>query len=148
MRFPTVLLFGLLAAAPVASVFAAGSAKAPVVKDDDEEGKIEGIAIDRGDGRWLGLVVDGATFKLSFYNAKKKPEAPDVARVAARWNDPHKIGDRRAMLNQVGDAMVSPSVVRPPLTFTVFLTLISAEGTEVENHAVRLQSTARAPEQG
>src|SRR6185369_3034615 len=52
-------------------------------KKDDEIGKIEGIEIPHGKG-FMGIQLVNGTFKLSFYDAKKKPTAPDVTRAALR----------------------------------------------------------------
>src|SRR4051812_5320057 len=48
-------------------------------KKDEGMGKIEGIEIAHGKG-FMGLQIVGGTFKLSFYDEKKKPTLPDVTR--------------------------------------------------------------------
>ncbi|MBI5426415.1 MAG: hypothetical protein HZA32_20250 [Opitutae bacterium] len=111
-----------------------------------EEPKIAGITIARPNGNFLGLTLEGGTFKLSFYDKDKKPMAADVARAAARWNPNYKQGSERIILNgsSGGKALVGSKPVRPPYAFKLFLTLLkgdaSTDGSEseqaVENYTV------------
>ena len=102
--------------------------------------KIAGITIPRADGRFLGLTVEGVQFNLRFYNAKKKPEKPDAARAAARWNPVNVKAELRAILNPSGNGMtlVSPGLVRPPLTFRTFFTLFAEDGQVMDTFSVDL----------
>ena len=116
------------------------AAKKPAPKIE-EEAKIDGVTIPRGQGGFLGLSVDNGTFKLSFYDDKKKPMSADVTRATARWNASHKIGDERTVLNPGpdGKSLIGGKPVRPPFVFKVFLTLLKGEGEEavaVENYTV------------
>ena len=116
------------AAAPAGSATkaatpAAGAAKAPVKKAEVVP-KIEGMEIARGAKGFLGLQLVGGTFKLSFYDMKKKPVAPDVARAMLRWDPKGKVGQERVVLNREGMALSSPRPVRPPYVFKLFITLI------------------------
>lgn len=101
----------------------------------EAELKIEGITIARPNGAFLGITLEGGTFKLSFYDAKKKPAVPDVTRAAARWNPNYKTGSERVILNLSADgkALVGRKAVRPPYAFKLYLTLLapaSTPGTE------------------
>lgn len=89
---------------------------------------IEGITIPRGSG-FLGIAIVGGTFRLSFYDAEKKPVPPDVARAALRWPVKYQPGDERAVLNPApdGNSLTSTRVVRPPYQFKLFITLIPAD---------------------
>lgn len=102
-----------------------------------EPPKINGIAIGRRGGGFLGIEIVGGRFKLSFYDAKKKPAAPDVVRAALRWPVNYKIGDERAVLTPDGETALSSSkVVRPPYVFKLFITLIkSADDTAASEEA-------------
>lgn len=104
-------------------------AKAEAKKE--AEPKIAGITITRPNGTFLGLALEGGTFKLSFYDAKKKPAAPDVTRAAARWNPNYKTGSERMILNLSADgkALVGSRPVRPPYTFKLYLTLLAPTST-------------------
>lgn len=95
------------------------------------EPKIEGITIARSNGTFLGLALEGGTFKLSFYDDKKKPVKPDVTRAAARWNPNYKQGSERIILNLSGDgkALVGNKPVRPPFAFKLYLTLLAPAST-------------------
>ena len=97
----------------------------------DEAPKIEGQEIKRGD-RYLGIAVVGGNFKLTFYDSKKKPMAPEVARAALRWRASYQPADERAVLTPAGDgkSLSSAKVVKPPLSFKLYIVLIPAEGSE------------------
>lgn len=116
------------AAAPAGSATkaatpAAGAAKAPAKKAETVP-KIEGMEIARGAKGFLGLQLVGGTFKLAFYDMKKKPVAPDVARAMLRWDPKGKVGQERVVLNRSGMALSSPRPVKPPYVFKLFITLI------------------------
>ena len=77
------------------------AAKAVVKKEP--EPIIPGLTIPRGNGTFLGLEVAGGNFKLSFYDKKKKPVAPDVSRATARWPNLKSVtGPNRTVLIQSG----------------------------------------------
>ena len=112
------------------------SKKAEAQKDDgkkkkeDEIGKIEGIEIPHGKG-FMGIQLVNGTFKLSFYDEKKKPTAADVTRAVLRWKVNYQPTDERAVLNPSGaNALASPQVIRPPHTFKLNMTLIKGEGDD------------------
>ena len=108
---------------------APADAKKDAKKKEDEIGKIDGMEIARGSG-FLGLqIVDGA-FKLSFYDAKKKPVAPDVASVSFRWSVPYQKQPERTLLSPSGKALVSDKTVKPPYSFKLFVTMFKTEGEE------------------
>lgn len=102
----------------------AGPAKAQEKKA--VEPKIEGIAVPRPDGTFLGVSLENGTFKLSFYDKQKKKMPPDVPRAAARWNPSNKAGSDRVILNPSADgqALVGNKPVRPPYVFKLYLTLL------------------------
>jgi hypothetical protein len=120
----------------------APAAKTPVKKDEKKpvpEPKIPGTNITRKNGTFLGLEVVDGNFKLSFYDKKKKPMAPDVTRASARWPNVRGPGDYRTILNSSGNALVGARAVTPPYTWNVFLTLLEGEGDEakaVESYVV------------
>jgi hypothetical protein len=111
---------------------AAKDSKKDVKKE--EAPKIEGIEIVRGGGAgYLGvLIAENNSFKINFYDAKKKPTAPDVKRAVLRWDAKNKIGMDRALLTESGSfALASEKTVKPPYTFKLFITLLK-EGAEGE----------------
>lgn len=117
------------------------AATAPVKKDDkkkkaDEIGKIEGLEIARGTG-FLGVQIVNGVFKLTVYDAKKKPTAADFTRVALRWNVTYQPNPERTLLapgSGIG-SFTSEKIVKPPHAFKLFITLIKGEGDNapVEN---------------
>lgn len=112
----------------------AGTAKKADDKAKKEEppAKIDGIEISRGAKGYMGIQIVNSTFKLSFYDAKKKPIAPDVARATLRWDPKYKVGDERVVLNPSEKALTSPKNIRPPYNFKLFITLFKepAEGAD------------------
>ncbi len=129
-------------AATTPTTKAKSGAKAKVEATKEAEPIIPGQTIARTNGTFLGLEVVGGNFKLSFYDAKKKPVAPDVTRASARWPNTRGIGDNRAMLNLSGTALVGNKFVAPPLVFNLYITLLQGEGEEataVENFVVQFR---------
>jgi hypothetical protein len=123
---------------PVESVKVAEPAKPanvtkPAVKKEEPLGKIEGTAITRPNGLYLGLTVADGKFKLTFYDKKKKPATVDVTRGLARWANVHGPGDNRAVLNPDGaHSLVATQFVRPPYVFKIYLTLTKGDGDAAE----------------
>lgn len=116
---------------------------APAAKKE-EEGKIEGTALNRPNGTFLGLTLEGGKYKLAFYDKKKKPMKVDVTRATARWPNKHGPGDNRTILNPAGDGtyLMGAQFVRGPHAFKLFITLLQGEGSEakaVENYTVDFQ---------
>jgi hypothetical protein len=119
--------------APPAKGGAAGATKAAdKAKKEEPPPKIDGIEISRGDKGYMGIQIVNSTFKLSFYDAKKKPITPDVARAALRWDPKYKVGEERVILNPSDKALTSPKNIRPPYNFKLFITLFKepAEGAD------------------
>lgn len=95
---------------------------------------LPGTVVQRKDETYVSITVENNAFKIAFYDAKKKQQAPDVARAAIRWEPKNKKGDERRILNPAGDGMtlVSPPPVLPPYNFRIFVTLLNAENEAVE----------------
>ena len=106
-------------------------------KKDDEMGKIEGIEIKRGDG-FMGIQLVNGTFKLSFYDAKKKLVASDVTRANLTWKVKYQPNPEKTVLMPDGKALTSAKAVKPPYTFSLSITLVKGEAADapVENFAV------------
>ena len=119
----------------------AGANKGPAATQQPAEPELQiaGITIARTKGGFLGILVENGNFKLSFYDAKKKPTQVDVARATARWPVKYKLGDERTVLNPSSDglALTSGTFVRPPFVFKLYLALF-AEGSDdaVENYVI------------
>lgn len=97
-------------------------------KADDTPGKIEGMEIARGGG-FMGLQIVNGTFKLSFYDAKKKPVKSDVVRAAFRWAVNYQKQPERSILSPGGgpNSLVSDKTVKPPYSFKLFITLFKTD---------------------
>jgi hypothetical protein len=134
----------------------AGATKAGEKKKEEPPAKIEGIEIARGEKGFLGIEIVNATFKLSFYDTKKKPIAPDVARATLRWDPKYKVGEERVVLNPAEKSLSSPRNIRPPYNFKLFITLFKeptegADPVAVENYTIDFRqegSASVAPKPG
>ncbi len=123
--------------APGAKAPAAASTKAPAkgvadkaAKAEEAPPKIEGMEIARGAKGFLGLQVTGGNFKLSFYDGKKKPMAPDVVRATLRWSPKYQPGPEFYVLGPGdGKSLTVAKNVRPPYQFKLFVSMF-VEGVE------------------
>ena len=114
-------------AAPAAATVPAPAAKVA------EPPKIEGMEVARAGGGYLGVAIVGGTFKISFYDAKRKPVQADVSRALLRWDPKYKQGAERVVLTLGADgkSLASAKTIRPPYAFKLFITLLKNEaGTE------------------
>ena len=108
----------------------------------EEPAPIEGIVVSRGALGFLGVQIVNSTFKISFYDVKRKPAKADVVRAALRWDPKYKVGQERVVLNlsEDGKSLTSPKNIRPPYLFKLFITLLkdAAEGEEAagETHVI------------
>lgn len=114
--------------------------KTPVKK---KEIVLPGVTIARPNGTFLSLEVVNAQFKLSFYDAKKKPAAIDVTRATARWPNTRSAikAWNRAVLNPSGTSLIGSQPVLPPYVFNVYLTLLQGDGDNakvVESYTVQM----------
>ena len=114
---------------------AKADAKAAPKKDDKKKkekdeppAKIEGVTVARGTG-FLGLQIVGGNFKLSFYDAKKKPVPPDVASAVLRWKVNYQPELEHVLLTPGGGAnsLTSTKVIRQPYSFNVTLLLLKGD---------------------
>jgi hypothetical protein len=91
---------------------------------------IPGIVLPRDKGGFLGLEIDPSTntFKLSFYDAKRNPIAPDVAIATITWFF-HDTGKEKLTyalsLGADGKSLASSRVVTPPLPHRAVLFLFA-----------------------
>ncbi len=120
---------------------------APAKKDDKKKkeeamGKIAGMEIPRGTG-FLGVQIVNGVFKLTSYDAKKKPVAADFTRVALRWMAPYQPNPERTLLTPGGGvgSFTSEKIVKPPHSFRLFVTLIKgdADDAPVENFTIEFR---------
>ena len=68
-------------------------------------------------GGWLGVEVADRTFRITFYNEKKKPVAADATSAILRWPVHYQPNDERTELLPTDDPAVlaSPYAVKGPL---------------------------------
>jgi hypothetical protein len=121
-------------AAPAAPASAAKKAPDDKKKKEKETPKIDGMPISRAGGGYLGVKVENNVFKISFYNAEKKPVALDVASAVLRWSVAYKKAPERAQLTPGADgkSLTSEKSVRAPFDFKLFITLLKTADTGEE----------------
>lgn len=135
LRSLLCLSLALFAAAVLSAQSASqGAAKAGGKAAEEEMGTIDGMTLNRSNGTFLGLTVEGGQWKLRFYDEKKKPAKVDVTRANARWVMPMKADHERTVLNPTpdGTALVGARFVRPPYNFKLYLTILRGEGDTAE----------------
>ncbi len=113
-----------------------GSAKKADAPKTEAPPQIEGIVVPRGALGFMGVEIVNSTFKISFYDAKKKPTKADVTRALLRWDPKYKAGSERLLLSvsEDGKSLTSPRNIRPPYLFKLFITLMK-DGAEGEDGA-------------
>ena len=126
----------------IATMAAVSLGAAAQSKSADEKKVYElpttGKNLERQNGGWINVQTAGAQMIVKFFDAEKKPVAPDVERATVRFRYAAKSEIKRTVLNREGDTLVSPGNVRPPHNFLVTLTLlrgddVAAGATEVFN---------------
>ena len=110
-------------------------AKKPEEKKKEPEPTIPGLTVARTSAGFLGIELVQGNFKVSFYDAKKKPVAADVAMAVARWTVKYnKSGDDRALLSLSGDglSLMGDKIVRAPYNFKIYLSLFKDQGNDAQ----------------
>jgi hypothetical protein len=121
----------------------------PAKPVEKEEPKIPGIVLQRPNGNQLGLTLANGTFKLSFYDKKRKAILADVTRARATWNPVYKAIPEQTILNLLdgGKAIGGGKPVRAPYAFKLRLTLLAGEGESeqsVESYTVDITEAGLA----
>jgi hypothetical protein len=124
-----------LADPPVPAVPAPAAPAAP--KDDEKEGTIAGIPIQRGDGGWIGVELKDESFVITFYNAKKKPIPADVGSAVLWWPVHYQPNPERTELSSSDNPAVLTSSysVKPPYAFKLHISLL-ADGKDPEVYVI------------
>ena len=128
------LLFSLFLSAAVSAQSGTSGAAAA------EEPTVTGVEVARANGGFLGLAIEGNAFVLRFYDKEKAEVKPDAIRATVRWNSPQKAGQQRSVLAADGAVLRSPPVVRPPLSFIAFVTLIGPDEKATDSFAFNLRT--------
>ncbi len=106
-----------------------------------EPSEITGLVVARTGGGFLGLSVEGASLRVTFYDKERKKEPADVLRVVARWHDGKP---RRAVLRaDAPDSFISPPVLSPPFKFMGVVVLVRGENEEAESYPVNFNLLVR-----
>lgn len=120
-----------------AKLAAPKAAPAPAVPAEEAEIVLPGAVVTRANGGFLSLTIEGGHFKLSFYDAKKKPSASDAVRATGRWTRLSTQDTHRGVFLPSGDfAMLANTFVQPPYNLKVYLSLIGADDAVIESHVI------------
>jgi len=130
---------------PAAELAPTPPAKVPTKKIEKpkpaKEPVIPGVTLARPNGTFLGFeVAAGGKVKISFYDKKKKPVAPDITKGLGRWKDPRAAGEIRTPLTASGTALISAKLALPPYNYNIYITLLIGEGETakvVESYTVQ-----------
>jgi hypothetical protein len=118
----------LLAFAGVVLTAVGGAAPRPTpAPTEEKEGTISGVPVPRPQGGWLGVEVKDRTFRMTFYNEKKKPVPADVSSAILRWPVHYQPNDERTQLLPTDDPAVLASeyTVKGLLSFKLRITLLT-----------------------
>ena len=118
---------GMAGGADTAYKKAAPERATPPPKEIEYELPTTGKNIPRKQGGWLNVEFPGPSMTVKFFDAEKKPVAPNVVRASVRFRYGYKSDINRTVLNRDGDALVSPGNVQPPHNFLVTLTLVPGD---------------------
>ncbi len=128
-------------AKPAAPADATAPVVPPVVKKEVKpavkpapapEPVIPGTVLPRSNGTFLGFEVLAGKVTVSFYDKKKKPMAPDVARGLARWKDPRGPGVIRTPMNASGTALVAVANALPPFNYSIDIQFLQGDGEDAQ----------------
>ncbi len=136
MKRAVFLVFSGLLLSAVCAVAAPAAPKAPA--DDEKEGTIAGTAVPRAQGGFIGIEVKNGSFRMTFYNEKKKPVPADKASAVLRWPVHYQPNNERTELLPTDDPAVLASdyPVKPPHAFKLHISLLSPSTPDVESYVI------------
>ena len=136
MKRAVFLVFSGLLLSAVCAVAAPAAPKAPA--DDGKEGTIAGTTVPRTQGGFIGIEVRNGSFRMTFYNEKKKPVPADKASAVLRWPVHYQPNNERTELLPTDDPAVLASdyPVKPPHTFKLHISLLSPGTPDVESYVI------------
>lgn len=102
-----------------------------------------GVNIAREAGGWINVEASENRIFVRFFDAAQNPAVPDVLRGSARLVYPAR-EDHRVVLNRDGDALASPSTVRPPWIFRIHLVLVASDDGEPENFVLQYPGSEKS----
>jgi hypothetical protein len=138
MKRTALLAFSCL----VAACACAAASRPTPTPTDEKEGTVAGMAIQRPQGGWLGVEIKDRTFRITFYNDKKKPVPADVTSAVLRWPVHYQPNDERTELLPSADPSVLASAyaVKGPLSFRLHITLLNeGKPDAVESYTIDFQ---------
>jgi hypothetical protein len=104
----------------------------------EKEGKIAGYAHKRPQGGWIGLEIKDSTFRMTFYNDKKKPIPADRSSAALKWSVHYQPNPEHTELQPTDNPAVLASAysVRAPYLFKLHVTLLADGLAEPETFII------------
>lgn len=104
--------------------------------EETDPEKKPGAWIERGDGRFLRLVIEQNRFHLYFYDQDKNEMTPDALRAVIRFRHPVRSQETVTLLPRDGRPyLTNPRHIRAPFTFrTVVILVFDERGEKTESH--------------
>jgi len=136
MKRSVLLVLGGLLISAACAIAAPAAPAAPA--DQEKEGTITGIAVQRQQGGYVGVELKNGSFRLTFYDEKKNPVPADKASAVLRWPVHYQPNDERTELVPTDDPAVLSSdyPVKPPHTFKLHIALLSSGSPDVESYVI------------
>ena len=107
-------------------------------------GTVSGFPIERANGGWLGIEIKDNCFRVTFYNAKKKPTPAETPGIVMRWPVRYQPNDERTELVPTDDPAVLGSAypVRAPHTFILHVILLDPgkKDSDLETYVVNFSA--------
>lgn len=102
------------------------------------EPKLDGVVVERTDGTFMTLTMDGPLLVLKFFNKKKQPVTPDVTTGFVRFIFAGRRPEHRALaLSSDGKSLIQVRTFHPPYVFKAFISLAhSADDPNPETYTV------------
>jgi hypothetical protein len=133
MRWITLFAFAASLAAVSFGAESEAPAAPPAQAAEEEETKLDGVVVERTNGGFLTLTMDGKKLVVRFFDSKKKPMTPDVRTGFVRFQFSNRSPERRPLfLTEDGQGMTHGEPLRPPHVFKAFITLRTGEATDAD----------------
>lgn len=103
----------------------AGGTEAPLPE-------LEGVVVERPDGTFMTVTMEGPRVVLRFFDAKHQPIAPDVQRAFVKFRLSGRRPQNRTLLpGDDGVSLTHGRVLRPPFVFHAYITLVKEADGEI-----------------
>ena len=124
-----ITLFALFASLASGVRAAEAAATDDAAATAEVEPVLEGVVVERPDGTFMTLTMEGPRAVLRFFDAEKKPIGPVVERAFVKFRLSGRRPENRTLLPDAeGMALTHGRPLRPPFVFLAFITLVHEDG--------------------